>query len=172
MTACKSDHEKAQNKSNIDTINGIVKQENASIVFEITGAKSDIDGVDSLTILSANGKELFKIAKGGNVEILNDTVVKIETHNIGIITLADYFQDNQIFYVIYNPVNPTLLQSSRLYLPYIGLDMTQYKQLDSITLYGDSLLLKSHTRPEINLSLRLDTLVCNRKGIINSYEFE
>lgn len=143
-----------------------------SIIFDIVGVKSHFDGVDSLTILSANGNELFKIAEGGNLELLNDTVIKMGETNIGIITLADYFQDNQIFYVIYNPIDSVSLQSSRLYLPYVGLDITQYNQLDSITFAGDSLLIKSYSRPEINLSLALDTLVCNRDGIINYYEFE
>ena len=172
MTACNSDKNKVQDESIIDTIDEIIEQEDDSIIFEITGTKADIDGVDSLTILSANGNELFRIAKGGNVEILADTVVKMDATNIGIITFADYFQDNQIFYIIYNPLDSLLLQSSKLYLPYIGLDITQYKQLDSITLDVDSLLIKSHTKPEVNISLALDTLVCNREGIINFYEFE
>lgn len=172
ITACDSDKQRTQNENITDTIDGIIGQEDESIVFEITGTKADIDGVDSLTILSANGNELFKIAKGGNVEILADTVVKMDATNIGIITLADYFQDNQIFYIIYNPLDSALLQSSRLYLPYIGLDITQYKQLDSITFDGDSLLIKSYTKPEVNLSLALDTLVCNGDGIMNFYEFE
>lgn len=172
MTACNSDQKNIQNERNIDTIDEIIGQKDDAIIFEITGTNTDIEGVDSLTILSANGSELFKIAEGGNVEILADTVVQMGTSNIGIITLADYFQDNQIFYVIYKPINTTLLQSSRLYLPYIGLDISQYKQLDSITLDGDSLLIKSRTKPEVNLSLALDTLVCNREGIINFYELE
>lgn len=172
MTACNSDTKKVRDESIIDTIDEISEQEDESIIFEITWTKADIDGVDSLTILSANGNELFRIAKGGNVEILADTVVKMDATNIGIITFADYFQDNQIFYIIYNPLDTVLLRSSRLYLPYIGLDITQYKQLDSITFDGDSLLIKSHTKPEVNLSLALDTLVCNREGIMNFYEFE
>lgn len=172
MTACNSGSKGTQDESIIDTIDEIIEQEDDSIIFEISGTNTDIDGVDSLTILSANGNELFKIAEGGNVEILADTVVQMGTSNIGIITLADYFQDNQIFYVIYNPINTTLLQSSRLYLPYIGLDIAQYKQLDSITLDGDYLLIKSQTKPEVHLSLALDTLACNREGIINFYEFE
>lgn len=172
ITSCNSDPKKAQDERNIDNQDEIIGQEDDAIIFEITGTKTDIEGVDSLTILSANGNELFKIAEGGNVEILADTVVQKGTSNIGIITLADYFQDNQIFYVIYNPISTTLLQSSRLYLPYIGLDISQYKQLDSITLNGDYLLIMSQTKPEVNLSLTLDTLVCNREGIINFYEFE
>lgn len=142
------------------------------IVFETSGLKSYANGIDSLTIISANGNELFKIAEGGDLELLANTVVKMDAVNIGIVTLADYFQENQIFYVIYNPNDSVLLQSSRLYLPYIGMDVTQYKQLDSITMVGDSLYVKSHTRPEINLSLALDTLICNGDGIINYYEFE
>lgn len=172
MTACNSDKKTVQDESIIDTIDEIIEQKDDSIIFEITGTKVDIDGVDSLTILSANGNELFRIAEGGNVEILADTVVKMDATNIGIITLADYFQDNQIFYIIYNPSDSVLLQSSRLYLPYIGLNITQYKQLDSITFVGDSLSIKSHTKPEVNLSLPVDTLVCNGDGIMNFYEFE
>lgn len=171
-TACNSDQKKVQDESNSRIIAEIIEHEDDTIIFEITGVKSYIDGVDSLIILTANGNELFKIAEDGNIEILSDTVVQMGISKIGIITLADYFQDNQIFYVIYNPIDSILLQSSRLYLPYIGLDITQYKQLDSITLDGDSLLIKSHIRPEIKLMFALDTLICNREGIINYYEFE
>lgn len=146
--------------------------EDSAIVFKTYSISSDIEGADSLTILTANGNELFRIAEGGNVEILTDTVVKTETGNIGIITLADYFQDNQIFYVLFNPLDSVLLQSGKIYLPYIGMEISQYDKLDSISLVGDSLLIKSRKQPEINLTLALDTLICNSDGIINYYEFE
>lgn len=173
LASCISERQHSENDSNIASIDeSRVVEADDSIIFKISGTKNYTNGVDSLTILSANGKELFKIAAGGNLDLLRDTVVKMGTINIGIITLADYFQDNQISYVIYNPNDSILLQSQRLYLPYIGLDITQYTQLDSITLDGNSLLIKSHSRPEINLSLALDTLICNDDGIINYYEFE
>lgn len=172
MVSCISDRQESKNESNIVSTDAIIEEKIDSIIFKISGVKNYIDGVDSLTIISANGNELFKLAEGGNIELLTDTVVKKGTTNIGIITFADYFQDDQIFYVIYNPIDSVLLQSARLYLPYIGLDIKQYKQLDSITIAGDSLLIKSHIKSDINLSLALDTLICNRDGIINYYEFE
>lgn len=172
MASCISDRQDSKDESKAVPTDAIIEEKIDSIIFNTTGIKNFSDSVDSLTIISANGKELFKLAEGGNLELLTDTVVKKRTTNIGIITIADYFQDNQIFYVIYNPINSALLQSAKLYLPYIGLDIKQYKQLDSITIVGDSLLIKSHTKPEVNISLALDTLVCNRDGIINFYEFE
>lgn len=172
LTSCISENHKSENGNNGVSINETIEEKSAPINFTITGVKNFKDGLDSITIISVNGKGLFKIADGGNIELLTDTVVTIGKTDLGIITLADYFQDNQIFYVIYNPTDSVSLQSERLYLPYIGMDITQYKQLDSITLVGDSLSVKSHTRPEINLSLALDTLICNSDGIINYYEFE
>lgn len=172
VTGCISDRQETKDECKAVPTDAIIEEKIDTIIFKTTALKNFLDSVDSLTIISANGKELFKLAEGGTLELLTDTVVKKSTTNIGIITIADYFQDNQIFYVIYNPIDSALLQSARLYLPYIGLDITQYKQLDSITLVGDSLLIKSHTNPEVNLSLALDTLVCNRDGIINYYDFE
>lgn len=172
LTACASERQNSEKDSNDVPVEDSHVETVDSIVFEVFGMSNITNGIDSITILSANGNELFRIAEGGNLELLADTVVKIDAANIGIITLADYFQENQIFYVIYNPNDSVLLQSSRLYLPYIGMGVTQYKQLDSIILAGDSLFVKSHTRPEINLSLALDTLICNSDGIINYYEFE
>lgn len=172
LTACVSERQNPEKVSNDVPVEESYVNRVDSIVFEISGMNDFTNGIDSLTIISANGNELFKIAEGGNLEFLADTVVKMDSDNIGIITLADYFQENQIFYVIYNPDDSALLQSARLYLPYIGMNVTQYKQLDSITLVGDSLSVKSQTRPEIHLSLALDTLICNSDGIINYYEFE
>lgn len=171
LTACIYDRQKSQYKSNISSLETIDHVDD-TIIFEIKEAKANFDSVDSLTILSANGNELFKIAEGGNIEILTDTVVENDKSYVGIITLADYFQDNQIFYVIYIPTDSVLFQSAKLYLPYIGLDIKQYKQLNSFTLAGDSLLIKSHIKSDINLSLALDTIDYNSDGIINYYEFE
>lgn len=172
LTACISERQNSEKDSNNVPKNESLVNKIDSIIFDISKVKAHFEGVDSLTVLSVNGNELFKIADGGNIELLTDTIVKIGETDLGIITLADYFQDNQIFYVIYNPINSISLQSERLYLPYIGMDITQYKQLDSITLNGDSLLIKSLTRPEIALSLALDTLIYNNDCIINYYEFE
>lgn len=172
LVACASEKQNSDKGSNDNPLEESKVETIDPIVFEISGLKNYANGIDSLTIISANGNELFKIAESGDLDLLADTVVKMDAANIGIVTLADYFQENQIFYVIYNPDDSVLLQSTRLYLPSIGMDVTQYKQLDSITLVGDSLSVKSHTRPEINLSLALDTLICNSDGIINYYEFE
>lgn len=172
LAACVPERQNSEKDGNAVPAEESLVETVDSIVFEISGMNNFTNGVDSLTILSANGKELFKIAEGGNLELLADTVVKMDAAKIGIITLADYFQENQIFFILYNPNDSVLLQSSRLYLPYIGMEVTQYKQLDSITLVGDSISVKSHTRPDINLSLALDTLICNGDGIINNYEFE
>lgn len=172
LIACASEKQNSDKGSNDNPLEESKVEIVDSIVFEISGSKNFAIGIDSLTIISANGNELFKIAEGGDLELLTDTVVKMDGGNIGIVMLADHFQENQIFYVIYNPNDSVLLQSTRLYLPNIGIDVTQYKQLDSITLVGDSLSVKSHTIPEINFSLALDTLICNSDGIINYYEFE
>ncbi len=58
---------------------------------------SNIDGIDSLMVVKADNTDLFKIALGGNTELLSDTVINIDDNSINLIALADYFQDNQIF---------------------------------------------------------------------------
>lgn len=173
ITACISDQQESGENNSIVSAQESAEENADTVIFQITGRKKyNPDGPDSLTIISANSKELFKIAEGGNLQYLTDTVVKMDGSNIGIITLADYFQDNQIFYVLYNPIDSVSLQSARLYLPYVGLNISQYNQLNSLTISGDSLLIKSTLRKDINLTLPLDTLVCNKEGIINFYELE
>jgi len=133
---------------------------------------SDIDGIDSLMVVKADSINLFNIALGGNTEILSDTVISIDNNNINLITLADYFQDNQIFFVLFNPSDYTTYQTEKLYLPYIGMDISEYNQLDSISISEDSLFIASTNRPGIRRSLLLDSIQCNENGIINFYEFE
>lgn len=145
---------------------------NDSIKFNADIYKSDIEGLDSIMLITANGKELFKIALGGNMELLKDTVLSNGSVTTGIITLADYFQNDQILYVIYSPDDSVLYQSERLYLPGIGMTIQDYRSLDFMKISGDSLFLSSGTHPEISISLEVDTLRCNKDGIINYYEFE
>lgn len=168
---CTSGHRNAENHDGHDT-ESVETPENDSIDFKAITVRSDMEGVDSLMIVTANGMELFRIAEGGDVEILSDSVLKTDTGYVGILTLADYFQNDQIFYILYNPGNSALFQSERLYLPYLGMEISEYNQLDSITMTGDSLHVMSREHPEINISLSLDTLTCNETRIINYYELE
>ncbi len=133
---------------------------------------SDIDGIDSLMVVKADNTDLFKIALGGNTELLSDTVICIDNNNINLITLADYFQDNQIFYVLFNPSDYTTYQTEKLYLPYVEMEISEYNQLDSISMTSDSLYMTSKKCPEVCCSLRLDSIQCDENGILNFYEFE
>lgn len=132
---------------------------------------SDIDGIDSLMVVKADNIDLFKIALNGNTELLSDTVISIGNNNINLIILADYFQDNQIFYILFNPSDYTTYQTEKLYLPYIGMEISEYNQLNSISMTRDSLYVISKKRPEVHCSLLLDSIQCDENGILNFYEF-
>ena len=144
----------------------------SNCVINTTVITSEIVGIDSLMSVKADDIDLFKIALGGNTELLSDTVIRIGDGNINLIILADYFQDDQVFYVLFNPSDSTTSQTEKLYLPYMGLDISDYKQLDSFLIAGDSLYVSSKSCAEPHCALRLDTIQCNENGILNYYEFE
>lgn len=133
---------------------------------------SGTDGVDSLMTVKADDIDLFKIALGGNTELLSDTVIRMDGEDINVITLADYFQDDQIFYILFNPSDHATYQTEKVYLPYLGLDISRYKRLDSFLITGDSLYVSSENCPEARCALRLDSIQCNDDGILNYNEFE
>lgn len=143
-----------------------------AIGFNTITIESDIENIDSVMIIRTNESELFKIALGGNVELLSDTIIKAGGVDVGVLTLADYFQNDQIFYVLYDSKDLALYQSEKLYLPLIEMEIRDYNLLDSITISGDSIMIMSRERPKICTSLCIDTLQCDTNGIINFYEFE
>lgn len=147
-------------------------REDSEVIITKVIPCNNIEGTDSLLVVTTEGKDLFKIAMGGNVELLRDTLVNINGEETVIFTLADYFQDNQIFYVIYNRYNSMLWQTDKMYLPYIGLDIGQYDQVNYQDLTKDSLYMNVEHRPTDIISLAIDTLQVNEEGIINYYEFE
>ena len=150
------------NKNEEKKINGIVT----------TILPSDIEGTDSVMIVSYEADTLFAIATGGNMEFLNDTVIsKYHGGKAHLFQLADYFQNDQILYVLYDPETKEIMQSERLYLPYIGLDITRYSALDSITVTADSIKLSAKTGEIHEVTLALQPLTLGEGRIINFYEY-
>lgn len=136
---------------------------------------SDIPDVDSLLQVKwgINGQEssqlLFYIACGGDLEYLADTIVyKDNVGDFAIISIADYFQEDQLFYIVYDIRNHHLKQSKRIYLP--NWDISAFSEIQIVGVTTDSLFLK--TSAGIMKSEKLEPLVYNQYKIINYYEFE
>lgn len=144
-----------------------------SVVISVR--KSFIDPVDSLMyvdFLTGNSPDtihLFKIAQGGNLELIAQTVVcnqrKEENH---VFAIADYFQENQLFYIVFNPQTGSLWESPRLYLPQWGL--TDFEDITVTNLTEKTLAIRLKNGSIQTVPLK--PLYYDRHKIINNYEYE
>lgn len=134
---------------------------------------SDVEGTDSIMIVSCGADTLFAIATGGNMEFLNDTLISgSQGSKAYLLQIADYFQNDQILYIVYDPRTKNIKQSERLYLPYIGYDISRYNALDSITFTADSIRLSAKSGENSHaVTLALQPLILGEGGIINFYEY-
>lgn len=136
---------------------------------------SDISSVDSLLQVKwelnerGSSQLLFYIACGGNLEYLTDTIIqKASDSDFAVISIADYFQEHQLFYIIYDRQNNQLKQSKRIYLP--NWDISAFSEIQITDVTTDSLSLK--TSAGIKKTEKLESLVYDQHKIINYYEFE
>lgn len=136
---------------------------------------SDISGVDSLLQINWRLTEekisqpLFYVACGGDLEYLTDTLIHKESEgDFAVISIADYFQEHQLFYVVYDIRNDQLKQSRRIYLPNWGISAFSEVRITDVT--TDSLSLKTSTG--MMKTEKLEPLVYNQHRIINYYEIE
>lgn len=140
-----------------------------------TTIASGISDVDSLLQVKwgVNDRKpsqlLFNIACGGNLEYLTDTIIhKAADEDFAIISIADYFQEHQLFYIIYDIQNNQLKQSRRIYLP--NWDISAFSKIQITDVTTDFLYLK--TSAGIMKSEKLEPMVYDQHKIINYYEFE
>ena len=136
--------------------------------------KSDITGVDSLQSYylkdSADVLErMFTIAKGGNIECLADSFAVIDGSKFVIFTVADYSQEDQIYYILFNSTVDSLYQSERINLATAGMSMSEYKSLRIDSLTDDSIYISS---PVADISVESIKLDCDTARIINYYEYQ
>lgn len=135
--------------------------------------KADIDGADSLIVvaLSENNEDkiLFKIAQGGNVECIADTIEIINGVCIARFTLADYSQEDQIFYLLYNIVDENFIQSERINLALFGKTMLDYASLKIDHISPDSIYITSIGG---TWAVGLQSIDCDTNKIINYYEYQ
>lgn len=170
LVGCLSNHNRTVNEQ--ETTDAAEKSQDDTLGIKSYIEECNIEGIDSVMIIRSNGKDLFRIALGGNVELICDTIMKFDNKKVGLLTLADYFQDNQIFYVLYYPHDSISYQSDRLYLPYLAMQLSDYNQLAVTSISKDSIFLFSRKEPTTTISLSIDSLQCDENGIINYYEFE
>lgn len=125
--------------------------------------------VDWIAGASTDTLNLFKIAYGGNLEILSEALMKNpesgETH---IFAIADYFQENQLFYIVFDTYNKQLYETGRIYLP--NWDLTDFKELSVVAVHATSIDLKLKTGPL--QSVPLIPLRYDENKIINYYEYQ
>lgn len=136
---------------------------------------SGIFGVDSLLLVKwglskqESSELLFCIACGGDLEYLADTIIhKDSDGDFVVVSIADYFQEHQLFYIVYDVQNNQLKQSKRIYLP--NWDISLFSEIQIADVTTDSLFLK--ISGGMMKTENLEPLVYDQHKIINYYEFE
>lgn len=134
----------------------------------------DINGVDSLETYSvgtdtASASPLFHIAKGGQIECIADTVVILDGIRTALFTLADFSQEDQIFYILFRPDTDSVFQSGRVNLPLLGNSIAEYRKLTIDSISAGSMRVGNGTKSISVRTLRLD---CDSNRIINYYEYQ
>ena len=136
---------------------------------------SPVEGVDSVMTISLNdhngSRELYKIAMGGNLDYLSDTVIYNTQLCGAIICLADYFQDDQVMFTVSDLNSDAQFVSERLRLPVLGLDMSQYRNLTVVSVTRDSISVADKVS-EMSTTVALSQMSCGVDYILNYYEFQ
>lgn len=125
--------------------------------------------VDWIASTSTDTLNLFKIAYGGNLEILSETqITNPQSGKFHIFAIADYFQENQLFYIVFDTHSHQLYATARIYLPNWGL--TDFKELSVVAANSTSIDLKLET--DSLRSVYLTPLRYDENKIINYYEYQ
>lgn len=142
---------------------------------EIKKFPCDIAGADSLeSFIYDDGnreKLLFSIVRGGNIVCLNDSIIDLNNAKYALFTIADYGQEDQIYYLIYDIGDEYIRQSERINLPSLGLNIKSYRQISPIAIDSDSVSIKV-SDTERNIQVGLTHLDCDSAMIINYYEYK
>lgn len=134
-----------------------------------------IAGVDSLEVFAvydgndSRAKRLFAIAKGGNIECVDDSVIYVGEKAVGLFAIADYSQEDQMFYLLFFPGSGNIRQSGRINLRWIGKTMADYDRLVLDSISPDSLYVSIAGK---RLSVEMSELDCDSSRIINYYEYQ
>lgn len=137
----------------------------------LPSGRTEFDSVLQISWSSEEGQDimLYTVAGGGNLEYLCDTILQEKGEvRYAVMQLADYFQEGQLFYIVYDVLQNRLKQSPRLSLVDEGV-MT-FSALRASRINGDTLWLMEDGGRHIGC--RLDTLVCGTDKVINYYEYE
>lgn len=142
------------------------------IVSEECSSNPKVDKFDRIDLVSATDTiSLFRIAQEGNLEYLGDTLLVDSLGKMShVITIADFFQESQLFYVVYDNQTGKLYETERIYLPKWGVEC-----FDSVNavLYSDSLLfIQIKKNGDSILPQKLYPIKYNEDKVINYYEYE
>lgn len=178
LTGCTMKSAGEHNNSSEDTC--IVSQDSIDHFIpyiDFQTLSSDILGVDSIIEYSYigainNTKILFRIAKGGNIECISDTLLYLDNRPLWTFTIADYSQTDQLFYVVYEIDVDSIYQTERVNLPYIGKTISDHKKLELVNVSNADLFSIKSLDPDTIIDIDKMPLDCDESGIINYYEYQ
>lgn len=132
---------------------------------------SEVEGVDSfmriaIRIPGDDSASVVRIAMGGDMELLADTLIGDSSV---ILTLADYFENDRVLWMAKYSGSDTLLVSPRFDLTSVGLEITEYRELRPLGVYGGTLTLSRGTD---TIGLAMNPVVTDSAGVINYYEYQ
>lgn len=132
---------------------------------------SEVEGVDSFMRIAVRvpGEDsacVVRIAMGGDMELLADTLIGDSSV---VLTLADYFENDRVLWLAKGSGSDTLLVSPRFDLTSIGLEITEYRELRPLGVYGGTLTLSRGTD---TICLAMNPVVTDSAGVINYYEYQ
>lgn len=133
---------------------------------------ADADSIESFFYTDGNSEKLlFRVVSGGNIVWLNDTIINLNNAKYALFTIADYGQEDQIYYLIYDIADEQIKQSERINLPSFGLNISSYRQISPVSVDPDSIRIMISDAETI-FPIGLTHLDCVSAQIINYYEYE
>lgn len=137
------------------------------------------EGVDSVMQVGVHGPDgtvrtLFAIALGGDAELLAVSSAVGAAGPVSVISMADYFQDPQVWYVVYDAGADSLTMTARLDLAPLGITTAEHRALTVDSVGADSVHLSALVPGDKARKLTLPVLPIktDNNKIINYYEYQ
>lgn len=143
--------------------------------IRVQRSSCDIARVDSLDTFSYyienKSKALFSIAIGGNIECIKDSIVYLNNEPKALFTIADYGQEDQIYYIIYQPERDTIVQSERINLPFFGVHINDFRKIEVSKIESDSIQIEI-SGVDKSIKVGLMQLDCDSLRVVNYFEYQ
>lgn len=123
--------------------------------------------VDTVYYADYKGRNLFKILRGGNLDIVNSIEVALNDKEYLLFTISDISQEFMLYFIIYDITNNSLYQTDKIYLPYLGIDYYGDLNCTDFKIHHNKICFLLQKR---RIELNLKDIVVDNLNIINFNE--